>query len=276
MSLTLLALPPELRALIFDFCFPPPCTYVQIIPYQTSLPACRLNLPLALYSICKAISSELKPLPDKLRRLDFTYIIRGAALCGSWRPEYGSKHDDDPAHFAFVMRFAERVRIVGTSVSLPMGHGLSSASRKSSVGRKLVLGSQCAVKVLEVQPRAWRRQYLAGVMLWRMGELTTHSDVAERLEIRLIRDTDDPLETFAEVKARARHYQKLKEEIGGGPISVTLTALEEAEKVVKTNIRSIETWLKKFQETTDMTHRRDITGPLGFGGYHDEDDEDLM
>ncbi|KAJ7042931.1 hypothetical protein C8F04DRAFT_1075308, partial [Mycena alexandri] len=269
MSLTLLALPPELRALIFDFCFPPPCTYVQIIPYQTSLPACRLNLPLALYSICKAISSELEPLPEKLRRLDFTYLIRGAALWGSWRPEYGSKHDDDPAHFAFVMRFAERVRIVGTSATLTTGRGISSAARK------LVPGSHCALKVLEVQPRAWRRQHLVGVMLEKMGELTTHSDVAERLETRLIRDTDDPLETFAEVKARVRHYQKWKESGGGGPISVNLTALEEPEKVVQTNIRSIETWLKKFQETTDMTHRRDITGPLGFGGYHDEDDEVL-
>ncbi|KAJ6470516.1 hypothetical protein C8R45DRAFT_424775 [Mycena sanguinolenta] len=82
--MSLLRIPPEVRGIIFNLCFPPPQTYVQIIPYGISLPACRLNLPLALYRVCKLITSELTPLPVKLRRLDFIYINRGPPLLPGW------------------------------------------------------------------------------------------------------------------------------------------------------------------------------------------------
>jgi hypothetical protein len=180
--MSLLSSPPEVRGIIFDFCFPPPQTYVQIVPYRTSLPACRLNLPLSLYLVCKLITSELEPLPAKLRRLDVTYIIRGPSLHNGWRPEYGNKYDDDYDHFPSIMRFAERVRLVGAGPIRSRGRGLGSASRF------LKPGSQCALKVLEVQLRVWSKVMVGQVMLNYLRGLTTHPDVAGRLEMRLIRD----------------------------------------------------------------------------------------
>ncbi|KAJ7785320.1 hypothetical protein DFH07DRAFT_1054643 [Mycena maculata] len=264
--MSLLSIPPEIRGIIFDFSFPPPQTFVQIIPYIASLPACHLDLPLALYTVCKLITAELGPLPAKLRRLDLTYVIRGAALLGVWRPEYGEKEDTDRARFPRIMRFAERVRLVGPGPILSRGRSLASPMRI------LTPGPECALRVLEVQPRAWRRWFLARVMMSSLGPLTTHPDVAARLEVRLIRDTDDPLEDLSAVKARLREYQARKEagEVEG-PIWVDLAELDEV-KVVKTNIRRIEVWLDRFQAVRgeDVKQRADMRGPLG--GYDNEDD----
>ncbi|KAJ7087674.1 hypothetical protein B0H15DRAFT_842813 [Mycena belliarum] len=264
--MSLLGLPPELRAIIFDFCFPSPQTLVQIIPYQTSLPACRLNLPLAIYGVCRCITSELEPLPDKLRRLDFTYIIRGPLLSRGWRPEYGSKHDDDYAHFPFIMRFAQRVRLVGAGPIVSHGRTLSSAMRI------LVPGPECALRILEVQPRAWRKWDVARIMLEHLGALTTHPDVAARLEVRLIRATEDPLEDSEVVKTRLRDFQAGRED--SGPIWVNLAVLEKPEPAVVTNFRGIEAWLKRFQEVrgADVAQRAQKDGPLG--GLDDSDDSE--
>ncbi|KAJ6586314.1 hypothetical protein DFH09DRAFT_1143115, partial [Mycena vulgaris] len=265
--MSLLQLPPELRSIIFNLCFPPARTPVQIIPYRTSLPACRLNLPVALYSVCKLITSDLEPLPAKLRRLDFTYIIQGALLHSGWRPEYGVKQDDDDAHFALIMRFAERVRLIGAGPRRSRGRGLGSATRI------LVPGPECALRVLEIQPRAWRKWFLSRIMLENLGPLTTHPDVAARLEIRLIRDINDPLEDVEEVKARLRAYQARKEAANSpGPIWVDLAELDGPEKEVKTNLRKIEAWLKRFQEVrgADVAQRAQKRGALS--GYSDSDD----
>ncbi|KAJ7136629.1 hypothetical protein C8R44DRAFT_767519 [Mycena epipterygia] len=265
----LLGVPPELRSIIFDFCFPPAHTPVQIIPYRTSLPACRLNLPVTLYSTCKLITSELEPLPAKLRRLDFTYIIQGVLIDGGWRPEYGSKQDDDPGHFQFIMRFAERVRLVGAGPTWSRGRWLSSPSRVLYPGR------ECALRVLEVQPRTWRKWLLSKVMLINLGPLTTHPDVAARLEVRLIRDPDDVLEDVDKIKADLRAYQaRMGVNELHGPIWVDLEDLDKPKTTVKTNIRRIEAWLKKFQNVkgADMVHRLQETGPLG--GYSDPDDSE--
>ncbi|KAJ7029651.1 hypothetical protein C8F04DRAFT_1264731 [Mycena alexandri] len=260
--MSLLSIPPELRMIIFEFCFPPAQTCVQIIPYRTSLPACRLNLPVALYSVCKAISSELEPLQAKLRRLDFTYIIRGPILTASWRPEYDSNRDDDPEHFAFIMRFAERIRLVGAGPTISRGLGTPTG------GLIPAPGPECALKVLEVQPRAWRRWYLGNIMIMNLFELTTHPDVAERLEVRLIRDTEDPLEGVEALKRRMREWQKRHEGQGRG--SVDLATLDQvAGKEVKTNIRRIEAWLQQFQDA-DMWERANTEGPLA--RYDDDDD----
>ncbi|KAJ7342539.1 hypothetical protein DFH08DRAFT_874487 [Mycena albidolilacea] len=257
--MSLLRSPPEVRGIIFDFCFPPPQTYVQIVPYRTSLPACRLNLPLALYLVCKLITSELEPLPAKLRRLDFTYIIRGSSLHNGWRPEYGNKYDDDHAHFPSIMRFAERVRLVGAGPISSRGRGLGSPSRF------LKPGPQCALKVLEVQPRAWSKTFLVLILLRHLGDLTTHPDVAGRLEVRLIRDADDPLVPDEDVRARLRAYHARKEagELEG-PIFVNLAALEEQGREGKPNVdmEKIKVWLKKFQDVEDANQRLDLKGPL--------------
>ncbi|KAJ6460836.1 hypothetical protein C8R47DRAFT_1242147 [Mycena vitilis] len=256
----LLEIPPELRGLIYDLCFPPPQTYVQIVPYRTSLPACRLHLPVALYLVCKLITSELEPLPAKLRRLEFTYIIRGAVLQRGWRPEYGPKQDDDREHFPFIMRFAERVRLIGAGPARSRGRSLSSPTRV------LVPGPECALKVLEIQPRAWRKWFLASILLTSLGPLTTHPDVAARLQLRLIRDTADPLEDVAQLKADLREYQADKERDGGeGPIWVDLADLDGPEKEVKTNLRKIEAWMKRFEAVrgADLRQRLEKKGPLG-------------
>ncbi|KAJ7701177.1 hypothetical protein B0H17DRAFT_1176568 [Mycena rosella] len=270
--MSLLSIPPELRSIIFNLCFPPLQTPVQIIPYRASLPGCRLNLPLALYCICRLITSEIEPLPVMLRRLDFTYIIQGSLIHRSWRPEYGVKHDDDPEHFAFIMRFAERVRLVGSGPIRSRGRGLSSAMRI------LRPGPACALRVLEVQPRAWRKWFVSRIMLENLGPLTTHPDVAARLEVRLIRDADDPLESVEEVKARLRAYQARRDAIpvgkSSGPISVNLADLDGPVSHAKTNIRQIEAWLKRFQEVrgADVAQRAQTKGPLG--GYNDSDDSE--
>ncbi|KAJ7176307.1 hypothetical protein C8R43DRAFT_557042 [Mycena crocata] len=268
-TMALLLLPPELRALIYDFCFPPSQTNVQIIPYHTSAPACRLNLPLALYLVCKLISSELEPVPTKLRRLDLTYIIRGPVLGPGWRPEYGSKTDDDPDHFPLIMHFAERVRLVGSGPTFSRGRSLSSPVRI------LRPGPECALKILEVQPLRWRKWAVARIMLSNLAPVTTHPDVAERLQVRLIRDTVDPLEDVEDLKARLREYQARKEKKGGGgPTRVYLYDLEGPAREVETNIRKIEKWLKRFEAMRgdDMVYRSQKNGPLG--GSSEEDDSE--
>ena len=73
--MSLLTLPIEMRARIYDFCFPPQHSQVQLIPYRLSSLACQLELPLSLYLVCKVIYQELPPLSAKLRSLDLLYII---------------------------------------------------------------------------------------------------------------------------------------------------------------------------------------------------------
>ncbi|KAK7044438.1 hypothetical protein R3P38DRAFT_3388809 [Favolaschia claudopus] len=264
---TLLSIPPEVRGLILDFCFPPPQAYIQIVPYRTTLAACRLNLPVELYRVCKLIHSELEPLPAKLRRLDLTYIIRGPLLPGYWRPEYGVKHPDDRENFPFIMRYAERVRLVGAGPVSSRGRGLSSPSRI------LKPGPECALKVLEVQPRCWRRWSVARVMLNHLGPLTTHPEVAERLEVHLIRDPHDPFVDNEEIKTYLRNYEARRvAEEWEGPIWIDVAALDEPVKEPRTNFRKIETWLKRFQDVKDKKHRMDKKGPLG--GHNDSDDSE--
>ncbi|KAJ7809178.1 hypothetical protein B0H14DRAFT_3760051 [Mycena olivaceomarginata] len=240
--------PPEVRGIIFNFCFPPPQNYVQIVPYRTSFPACRLNLPLALYLVCKLITSELGPLPAKLRRLDLTYIIHGPSLYPGWRPEHGGK-DDDYDHFPSIMRFAERVRLVGAGPLNSRGHLLVS------VPRLLQPGPQCALKVLEVQPRVWSKVVVGQVMLNYLRGLTTHPDVAGRLEVRLIRDADDPLGPDEEVKAVLQAFQARMP-------SFDLAKWEGREGEPNVDMEKIEAWLKRFQDVEDVNQRSDFKGPL--------------
>ncbi|KAJ6470521.1 hypothetical protein C8R45DRAFT_1015868, partial [Mycena sanguinolenta] len=240
----LLCVPPEVRGIIFDFCFPPPQTYVQIVPYRISLPACRLNLPVALYRVCKLITSELPPLTMKLRQLDLTYIIQGRVLESDWRPEQARRPDEDYNHFASIMRFAERVRLVGASPFRSMGHMGTPKPQSMPIP---TLGRECALKVLEVQPRTWNTQHLAGVMLARLRQLTTHPDVAADLEVRLIRDTDDVLGDDEQIKTALREYQACKERgTVRTPFYVDLAELDSTHEI-ETDFEEIEGWLKRFQ-----------------------------
>ncbi|MCJ1428432.1 hypothetical protein MMC29_006342 [Sticta canariensis] len=118
--MNLIFLPPEVRAIIYDLCFPPVHSQVQLIPYRVSLPACHLNLPLPLYCVCKLIYAELPPLATKLRTLDLHYIIRGAFIGPYFNTDDGPRRDDDPdlAHFQTCLRFAERLRLVGPEATI--------------------------------------------------------------------------------------------------------------------------------------------------------------
>ncbi|KAI9696805.1 MAG: hypothetical protein M1836_005167 [Candelina mexicana] len=182
--MSLLTLPAELRSLIFDFCFPPPKTQVQLIPYRALAPQCHLNLPLSLYFVCKLFYTELPLLSSKLRSLDFLYVIQGALIgpCSRER-EHGSRKDDDGnlRNFEKKMEHAERVRLVGEGKSRLRWRSLSSAPRRLSPG------SKCALRILEVQPFLWHASLVARTLSSCLKPLIMHPDVVGRLTISLIR-----------------------------------------------------------------------------------------
>lgn len=182
-----LSLPAEVRARIYDFCFPPACTRVQLIPYRAACPPCRLHLPWSLYLVCKLIHRELLPLSAKLSSLDFLFVIQGAFIASYARPEHLSlRRDDDPdlRHFQKTLRFAEHVRLMGDGRSKKGERSISCASRR------LEAGPTCALKVLEVQPIQWPKRVVVKTIMSCLGLLASHPDVADRLEIRLIRDDE--------------------------------------------------------------------------------------
>ncbi|KAJ7611704.1 hypothetical protein FB45DRAFT_875266 [Roridomyces roridus] len=259
--MTLLALPAELRAIIYDFVFPAPQSPVQIVPFEASLPACRLNLPTHLYLVCKLINEGLGPLTTRVRRLDLTYIIRGRTLTMGWRPELGQSRDDDYEHFTRVMRFAERVRLVGAGPVKSLGRPMGSPARK------LQPGPVCALKILEIQPRTTSLPCLSYILLDHMGAVTTHPDVAaKKLQVRLIRDMDDLLQSDEEVKDILREYHRMGgTEESGRPIYVDLALLDKPPpKMDVRGLDMIESWLDKFQNLSgdDIRQRTLLGGPL--------------
>lgn len=204
----LLSLPPEIRVLIYDFCFPPPYRHVQLIPYRASSLICHLNLPLSLYRVCRLISNELPHLSNKLRSLNFLYIIQGTTICTASRPEYGPRVDDDPDlhHFQKMLEYAQRVRLVGA------GRNKTRGRCKQSSIRMLEPGPSCAMRVLEVQPLLWSPRLVAHTLTHCLGMLTIHPDTVERLEIRLIRDDEGegPNDHMDEIEEWLRCYQNTK------------------------------------------------------------------
>lgn len=164
----LLKLPSELRLRIYDFCFPPPGTSVQVVPYIASSSSCHLKLPLNLYLVCKTIYTELPILKSKLRQLDFTFLVVLSPPIG------GLKAEDNP--LARTLRYAERLRVVGTewlSQTFPP--------------RMLFPGSDCAVKVVELQPANWSLPSVIKIieLCW---PILSHRDVMGKLEIILIKE----------------------------------------------------------------------------------------
>lgn len=149
MKAAFLTLPIELRSLIYDFCFPPRHTRVQLIPYYINDSACQLKLPLSLYLVCKTINRDLPELSQKVQSLDLLYIIQGNKVGRFPHPSHLRRVDDDRDlhHFRKVMQYAERVRMVG---DIKRGYGRASYAFKYLIG-----GLSCALKVLEVQPIEW-------------------------------------------------------------------------------------------------------------------------
>lgn len=228
--MNLLSLPPEVRLMIYDFTFPSAHTEVQLIPHRTSFPACHFNLPLSLYRVCKLIHAELPPIVIKLRALNFVYIIRGSFIGRYSYPDDGSRADDDAdlAHFQSFLRVAERLRLVGPEAFTEFRQRAVKCS-----SRRLTAGPECAMRVLEVQPGAWEMRLLMHTMMSCLGPLAVHSDVAGRLQVRLIRDE--------------------KEE----------GAVENEEKWGK-----IEGWLKRYQKVATIWG--DGSQQFGFGSYRIE------
>lgn len=235
--MNLLSLPIEVRVRIYDFCFPPLYARVQLIPCRTSDPICHLNLPLSLYLVCKLIHDELPPLASKLRSLDLLYVIQGAFIGPYARPKNGPRTDDDPKlqHFQKILRFAERIRLVGEGPSNAMANGQKRPGRSiSCASRRLVAGPDCGLRVLEVQPLQWPKRLVVRTVMSCLGLLTTHPDVAERLEVRLIRDNE--------------HLDGEEE--------------EEDRRGVNADLQRIENWLSRYQNLCgdDVTKRFSASG----------------
>lgn len=225
MNSNLLNLPCELRTRIYHYCFPPPHSHIQLIPYRSSSPTCHLNLPLSLYLVCKAISAELPPLPAQVRKLDFVFIIQGSAIGRAARPDDEPRADDDLdlRHFHAVLAFAERIRLVGAGAAKAKGKTGAAAGGRSiqSASRRLTAGDRCALKILEVQPRSWNKRVVTHTILSCLGPVAVHPDVAERLEVRWIGDEEDEDEAGSDernddVKDWLKRYQDLGK---GGDLS---------------------------------------------------------
>ena len=154
-KMSLLGLPIELRLQIYDFCFPPPGTSVQVVPYMACLSSCRLNLPLHLYLVCKTIYAELPHLKSKLRQLDFIFLAVPTPFTGELRAKDNA--------LARTLQYTERLRVTGAEPP-----------------------EQCAVKVLELQPAHWSVPWVKE-MLALCWPILSHRDMMG-LEVILTRE----------------------------------------------------------------------------------------
>lgn len=181
--MSLLGLATELRLQIYDCCFPPPGTNVQVVPYIASSSSCHLNLPLNLYLVCKTVYAELPHLKSKFRQLDFTFLAAPTPSTG------GLKAEDNA--FARTLRYAERLRVVGAEWPL-----------QRFPPKMLFPGSECAVKVVELQPANWSLPMVIHILelCW---PILSHRDVKGKLEIILIREdcTTDNDKTLDEIES---------------------------------------------------------------------------
>lgn len=123
----ILTLPTEIRLRIYDFCFPSSKRQVQLIPYYARDSRCRLNLPLNIYLVCKQFFHELHPLPVKLRSLDFTFVILTEYVVGLpptyyfgniANNDHGADDDTELIHFAKIIRYAGRVRLICSGIDM--------------------------------------------------------------------------------------------------------------------------------------------------------------
>lgn len=109
--------------------------------------------------------------------------------------EPGSREDDDEDlhHFQRVLRFAQRIRLVGGE-RIKHGRAGGTALNIKNITRFLSAGPECALMVLEVQPIAWSKEMLSHTLRTALKPLITRPDVGGRLKIRLIRDESQGLD----------------------------------------------------------------------------------
>ena len=207
----MLELPPEIRTLIYDFCFPPPGTLFQLIPYHNSIQACKLNLPLSAYLVCKTIYHELPRLSIKLRSLDLLYIIHGTCLDHWSQHESQSISSSDPAvdrrRLYRFLRFAERVRLFWKPFSRESWwtkDWCTVTFRTPAWIRHLPAKSRCALRVLEVDISAvdkWDTETLRN-HVWPLLRAIIIPPTVPRLEIRWILKNDSGSERLKDYAAR--------------------------------------------------------------------------
>ena len=197
----LVNLPPEVRLQIYDHCFPPAGARVQLLPYWTHLPECRLNLPLSLYLVCRSIYAELPLLSTKLRSLDNLYVIEGDCLWGF--PSLD--HDPHLRRLQTIVQFSERMRLVG-------GHYWHTSRRHA---RLLLPGRECAIRLLEVEPLTWSWEIVRNAIHSCLLNLLAHPDVTRRLRISVIRATDykDDLHYMIEEESWIRNENRIEDEL---------------------------------------------------------------
>lgn len=210
--MSLLGLPPEVRACIYDFVFPPKHSQVQLIPYDASSASCHLNLPLALYRVCKQIYSELPPLDSKLRSLDIVHVIQDVLFSYESGRGSGKDHDDpDVCRLLEAMRYAERVRIVGGSSPYEYKKRIVLSAVDGPV-----VGPECALRVLEVQPVQWNMERIRDTVT-SFGCMTIHPNkgevnIAKRVRLRLILDERENGDTDEILKLLQRYQDCLEKE----------------------------------------------------------------
>lgn len=181
--MTILTLPPELRVIIYDYCFPAPQSHVVLVPYRPAKPECHLDLPLSLYLVCKTIHNDLTPLQSKLHALNLVYIVRMYL-----RPEEGPRVDDvdilQAQHFTKMVKFATRIRVIGPGEDERL-MAWGSMRKNLSPGPER---NVCAVRTLEVQPTTVGAQNMWMLLMMGLKEFVRHPDVTGRLQLKLIRD----------------------------------------------------------------------------------------
>lgn len=209
--LSLLELAPEIRILIYDFCFPPPRTRFQLVPYHPSIEACKLNLPLSAYSICKTIYHELPLLSIKLRSLDLLYIIHGTCLEHWSQHESQSLSSSDPTierlRMCRFLRFAERVRLfwIPLQDGLPWTEDLCTVTFRTRgwMGHLPVI-SRSPMRVLEVDVSdvdSWNIKTLRN-HIWPFLRACVIPPTVPRLEIRWILQNGSGSERLKDYAAR--------------------------------------------------------------------------
>lgn len=178
--MNLISFPLEVRAIIYDFSFPPP-------PHSSSInPLLRLSPRLPSQSTTAALPRLQAYLhetaPARYQAARARPSLHHLRTCiGHY---YTIDSDPHLAHFESCLRFAERLRLVGFNKH---NSKLSGVSLKCE-SRRLTAGPECTVRVLEVQPGKWGSAELSWAVKSCLGNLFVHPDVAARLQVRLIRD----------------------------------------------------------------------------------------
>lgn len=154
----ILELPTEIRLRIYHFCFPARNKKVQLIPYRLGKRRCHLNLPLNIYLVCRQFFHELPQLHLKLRSLDFIFVIRSDHVISRPTPnfsgnvennDHGADDDAQLKHFAKIIRYAVRVRLICSGFEiLTIGIPLTRSNLLSQTNLP-----RSALRILEIEIR---------------------------------------------------------------------------------------------------------------------------